>query len=437
MSAHARRPSAASAGRSRRLLVRARRLMPGGVNSPVRAFGAVGGTPRFIARGAGPHLWDVDGNRYLDLVCSWGALILGHGHPEVVEAACRAVRLGSTFGAPTQAEVELAAEIVAAVPSIESVRFVSSGTEAVMTAVRLARAFTGRATIAKFEGGYHGHADGLLVRAGSGAAALGTPDSAGIPPACAADTLVLPYNDLPRAREVLTARAEEIACVIVEPVAGNMGVVPPQPGFLEGLRALAERSGALLIFDEVITGFRVAYGGAQERYGVSADLTTLGKIVGGGFPLAAVGGRREVMDLLAPTGPVYQAGTLSGNPVACAAGLATLRLLKRENPYPALEASADRLARGLREAAARAGVPHTLNRVGSMLALFFADRWVTDCQSAEATDRARYAAFFRGMLARGVYLPPSQLEAAFLSTAHEDEHVGLVCEAAEAVLRAL
>ena len=420
--------------KSRSLFAEAQTIIPGGVNSPVRAFKAVGGVPPFIARGSGATLWDVDGNEYLDCVASWGPLILGHARQEVVQAACEVAARGTTFGAPTEVEIALARIIVHAVPSIQSVRLVSSGTEAVMSAVRLARACTGRSKVVKFEGAYHGHSDGLLARAGSGLATFALPDSPGVPESWAAETLVVPYNDLATAGEVLARRAAEIACVLVEPVAGNMGVVPPSPGFLEGLREATEKAGSLLVFDEVITGFRVHYGGAQALYGVNPDLTVLGKIIGGGFPIGAFGGRREIMEMLAPAGPVYQAGTLSGNPVACAAGLMTLRLLAAEDPYGQLERRARALAEGLLRAARDAAVPVTVNRVGSMLTMFFTEGPVLDYASAQGSDRSRYAAFFHAMLEAGVYLPPSQFEAMFLSTAHRDDDVERICEAARLAL---
>ncbi len=421
---------------SRRLFQEASRYFPGGVNSPVRAFRSVGGTPRFIARGQGARIWDVDGNEYLDCVGSWGPLILGHAHPEVIEAACEAARLGTTFGAPTERETELARAITDAMPSIELVRLVSSGTEAVMSALRVARGYTRRTKVVKFEGGYHGHSDGLLARAGSGLATFGISDSPGVPDAWAAETLVLPYNNADAVEQAFDAVGEQIACVIVEPVAGNMGVVPPRVGFLESLRRVASEAGSLLIFDEVITGFRVAYGGAQTRYRVTPDLTVLGKIIGGGFPLAAFGGRREIMEVLAPAGPVYQAGTLSGNPVACAAGMATLRVLKTGDPYPRLEQLGAKLEAGLRAGAAAAGVPLTINRVGSMLTAFFTESAVVDWATAATSSRERYAAYFHAMLDRGVYLAPSQFEAAFLSAAHTEADVeAIIAAAAEAVKR--
>ncbi|HEY8477215.1 MAG TPA: glutamate-1-semialdehyde 2,1-aminomutase [Chloroflexota bacterium] len=421
--------------RSEALFEEAKRLIPGGVNSPVRAFRGVGGTPRFIARGAGSRVWDVDGNSYIDYVASWGPLILGHAHPSVVEAVQGAAKEGTSFGAPTEREVELARLVVEAIPSVEMVRFVNSGTEATMSALRLARAFTGREKIVKFDGGYHGHADGLLANMGSGGLTLGVPASPGVPAATAAGTLSARYNDLASVEALFAANGDDIAAVIVEPVAGNMGVVPPRPGFLEGLRAITRRHGALLIFDEVITGFRVAYGGAQSLYGVQPDLTCLGKIVGGGLPVGAYGGRREIMERVSPTGPVYQAGTLSGNPIAMAAGIATLRALQQPGVYDDLERKAARLHQGLKEAAAEAGVPATVNRVGSMLTAFFVDVDVEDYESAKRADTARYAAFFHAMLAEGVYLAPSQFEAAFVSTAHTDEDIERTVLAARKALR--
>jgi glutamate-1-semialdehyde 2,1-aminomutase len=395
-------------------------LIPGGVNSPVRAHGAVGGSPPFIERGDGPWVWDVDGNRYLDLVCSWGPLILGHRPAAVLEALRAQLERGWTFGAPTEGELRLAAAVSARMPAIEMLRLVNSGTEAAMSAVRLARAVTGRPKLIKFAGGYHGHADALLVEAGSGVATLGIPGTPGITAGAAGDTLVAPYNALAEVEAAMTRWPGQIAAVIVEPVAGNMGVVPPAPGFLEGLRRLTRDDGSLLIFDEVITGFRVARGGAQERYGVTPDLTCLGKVLGGGLPIGGYGGRRGIMEQVAPAGPVYQAGTLSGNPLAVAAGLATLDALD-DRAYQRLEEAGARVASALQSAADAAGIALTINRVGSMLTPFFADRAVRDYATAKRADAARFAGWFRHLLARGVSLPPSQFEAAFLSTAHDDE----------------
>jgi glutamate-1-semialdehyde 2,1-aminomutase len=405
---------------SKELLAAAERLIPGGVNSPVRAFRGVGGQPFFVARGAGARLWDVDGRSYIDFVGSWGPLILGHAPASVVQAVSDAAGRGTSYGAPTAEEVEMAEAIAAAVPSMELVRLVSSGTEAAMSAIRVARGATGRDVIVKFDGCYHGHADSLLVKAGSGGATFSIPDSRGVPARLAGLTLTVPFNDLEAVSQVFGARGGEIAAVIVEPVAGNMGVVPPAAGFLAGLRELCTRHGALLIFDEVITGFRVAYGGAQARYGVRPDLTCLGKVIGGGLPVGAYGGRRDVMANVAPLGGVYQAGTLSGNPLAVAAGLATLRVLREGDPYARLEAMGARVERGLRTAAEKAGIPLTVNRVGSMLTGFFTDGPVVDYASARRADTARYARYFHAMLTRGVFLAPSQFEAAFVSLAHTD-----------------
>jgi glutamate-1-semialdehyde 2,1-aminomutase len=406
---------------SRRYLERAARLIPGGVNSPVRAFQAVGGEPLFIERAEGARLWDVDGNSYIDYVGSWGPLILGHAHPQVVGAIAKAASRGSSYGAPTVAEVELAEMIAGALPSIEMVRFVSSGTEATMSAIRLARAFTARDRIVKFDGCYHGHADMLLARAGSGVATLGLPDSAGVPRAAVETTLIAPYNDAGTVEQLFARYPQEIAAVIVEPIAGNMGVVPPARGFLESLRQLSSQHGALLIFDEVITGFRVHWGGAQTLYGIAPDLTCLGKIIGGGLPVGAYGGRRDVMTMVAPLGPVYQAGTLSGNPVAMAAGLATLGILRDSQPYGMLEFRSAALCEGLLEVARRAGIAATINRVGSMFTTFFTGTEVSDYASARGSDAAKFARYFRRMLAEGIYLAPSQFEAGFLSIAHTDQ----------------
>jgi glutamate-1-semialdehyde 2,1-aminomutase len=408
-----------AAPRSAALLDAARRVIPGGVNSPVRAFRAVGGTPRFIARGEGPYIIDADGKRYVDYVLSWGPLALGHAHPAVVAALRTQAERGTSFGAPTEAETELADLIIAAMPAVELVRFVSSGTEATMSALRLARAATGRPKIVKFAGCYHGHADPLLVQAGSGVATLGLPDSPGVTPGATADTLTASFNDLAAVEALFAEYPETIAAVIVEPVAGNMGLVPPQPGYLEGLRALTTQHGALLIFDEVMTGFRVAHGGAQALYGITPDLTCLGKVIGGGLPVAAYGGRRDLMGYVAPVGPMYQAGTLSGNPLAMAAGIATLRELARPGTYDQLGATATALVEAVRETAEHAGVPVQAAAVGSMWGFFFTDAPVHDYDSARRADTARYARFFHAMLDAGVYLAPSQFETAFVSTAHD------------------
>ena len=404
---------------------RAEAAIPGGVDSPVRAFRAVGGDPPFIVRGANSRIYDADGNEYIDYVGSWGPLILGHAEPTVVEAVVAAARNGSSFGASTPAEVDLAEAVKSAVPSIEKLRFVSSGTEATMSAIRLARAYTRRKYMVKFEGCYHGHADSLLVKAGSGVATLGILGSAGVLEELVQFTLALPYNDLSAVEQAFAKFKNEIACVIVEPVVGNMGCVPPLPGYLEGLRKLTRREGALLIFDEVMTGFRVAYGGAQQLYGLQPDLTTLGKIIGGGLPVGAYGGAAEIMDLVAPLGPVYQAGTLSGNPLAMAAGLATLRYLrdKGNELYPRLEALSARLVDGVTRAAREAGIAVTHNRVGSMFTWFFTVQPITNWEKAACSDTNRFGRYFRGMLEAGVYLPPSQFEAAFLSAAHTEADV--------------
>ncbi len=403
------------------------------MNSPVRAFGGVGGAPRFAARGEGPYLETAEGDRLIDYVMSWGALLFGHARPEIVEAATKAAEKGTSFGAPTEGEVRLAEAIVDAVASVEMVRLVSSGTEATMSAVRLARGFTDRPKVVKFAGGYHGHGDALLAEAGSGVATFGIPGSPGVPPNAAIDTIVIPFNDPEALAAAMRAAGPEVACVIVEPVAANMGLVPPVPGFLTEIRRLCDESGALLIFDEVITGFRIGRGGAQAKFGVTPDLTTLGKVLGGGFPLAAFGGRADVMARLAPAGDVYQAGTLSGNPVAVAAGLAALELIASENPYGVLEARAEALTAGLAEALAE--TPHTINRAGSLFSLFFGPDPVTDYASARAADHAAFARFFHAMLDAGVYLPPSGYEGWFVSAAHGDAEVEATIEAARNAAR--
>lgn len=425
--------------RSRVLQERAERLFPGGVNSPVRAFRAVGGEPPFIERGEGAYLWDADGNRYIDYFGSWGPMILGHAFPAAVEAVQQAAARSASFGASTAAEGDLAELVVKAFPSIEKLRFVSSGTEATMSAIRVARAFTGRKYVIKFEGCYHGHSDGLLVKAGSGVATFGIPGSAGVPEEIAHLTLALPFNDVAAVEAAFAAHKGEIACAIVEPVVGNAGCIPPAGGYLEALRAITAREGAVLIFDEVMTGFRLALGGAQELYGITPDMTTLGKIVGGGLPCAAFGGRVEIMNLLAPLGPVYQAGTLSGNPLAMAAGIATVRHLieHRETVYPLLEKSSAAVADGVAAEAAKAGVPMVTNRVGAMWTWFFTSTPVTDFAAAATSDTSAFARFHRSMLEQGVWLPPSQYEAVFLGTAHTMDDIHQTVRAAEEALAAV
>jgi len=416
------------------LFERACRVIPGGVNSPVRAFRSVGGTPPFIARAQGPYLWDAEGTRYIDYIGSWGPAILGHADPEVVLAVQQAAVNGLSFGAPTEAEVDLAEAIIARMPSIQQVRLVSSGTEATMSAIRLARGATGRAKIVKFEGCYHGHGDSFLVKAGSGALTFGVPTSPGVPRASADLTLTLPYNDLDAAKALFAEHGSEIAGLIVEPVAGNMNCIPPADGYLQGLRELCTQYGALLIFDEVMTGFRVALGGAQAHYGITPDLSTFGKIIGGGMPVGAYGGRRDLMEQIAPSGPIYQAGTLSGNPVAMAAGLAMLELIQVPGFYDTLAARTRLLCDGLQSVADGAGVPFSTNRVGGMFGLFFSAGKVTSYAQATAADTALFNRFFHGMLKRGVYLAPSAFEAGFLSSAHTDQDIADTLQAAREAL---
>jgi len=428
-------PASKGRARSDALFARAQRVIPGGVNSPVRAYHGVGGNPPFVSRGAGPRVYDEDGHAYIDYVGSWGPLILGHCDPGVIDALATAAASGTSFGAPTASEVELAEMLCEALPSLERVRMVNSGTEAAMSALRLARAATGRTRVLKFEGCYHGHADGLLVGAGSGVATLGIPGSPGVPEAFVELTVQAPFNDLDAAADAFERWGESLACVIVEPVAGNMGCVPPEPGFLPGLRDLCDRAGALLVFDEVMTGFRVAWGGAQLRYGVTPDLTCLGKVVGGGLPLAAFGGRADLMGQLAPEGPVYQAGTLSGNPLAVAAGLETLRRLREPGTFDALESMTQILTRGLAERADAAGVPFTAVAVGGMFGFFFHTGPVRNFANARESDGARFRKFFHAMLDGGVYLAPSPFEAGFVSLAHSGAEIEDTLAAAEGALR--
>jgi glutamate-1-semialdehyde 2,1-aminomutase len=421
---------------SAQLFIRARQKIPGGVNSPVRAWRSVGGTPKFIARGKGSYVYDLDGRRYIDFVGSWGPLILGHAHPAILAAIKRRALKGTTFGAPTKEEVEMAELVSRLMPSVEKLRLVSSGTEATMSAIRLARAYTGRTKLVKFDGCYHGHSDSLLVKAGSGVATLGLPDSPGVPASFARETLTAKYNDIESVQRLFSRAGKNIAAVIVEPVCGNMGVILPQPNFLATLRRITRSYGALLIFDEVITGFRVALGGAQKLFGLSPDLTCLGKVLGGGLPLAAFGGRREIMDRLAPMGPVYQAGTLSGNPLAVVAGLATLKLLCRPGTYAELAAKGQRLEAGLRKTLNQYGIKGVINRFGSMLTLFFGVDRVDNPEDARQCDRKIFRRYFHAMLSRGIYLPPAPFEAMFVSLAHSNSDLDKTISAFDAWARA-
>ncbi|MFC4873712.1 glutamate-1-semialdehyde 2,1-aminomutase [Negadavirga shengliensis] len=420
------------------LFEKAKNFIPGGVNSPVRAFRAVGGNPLFITRADGPYMYDEDGNEYIELINSWGPMILGHNHPEVREAVIKAMEKGSSFGAPTAKEVEIAELITEMVPSVEKVRMVNSGTEATMSAIRVARGYTGRDKFIKFEGNYHGHGDSFLIAAGSGAITMGNPDSPGVTKGTAQDTLLAPYNDLEFVEHLVEANQGEVAAIILEPVAGNMGCVLPKPGFLEGLRKLCDKEGIVLIFDEVMTGFRLSQGGAQQAFGVIPDMCTLGKIIGGGMPVGAYGGKKEIMEYVSPEGPVYQAGTLSGNPIAMAAGLTMLKQLWDDNSiYSSLEATGNAIVSGIRDSLKSLGLSYTMNHIGSMYSLFFTHEPVVDFKSAQTCDTALFGKYFQAMLRKGIYLAPSQFESLFLSTALKQEHVDRILEANEAALREL
>lgn len=423
--------------KSAKYFAEAQHYIPGGVNSPVRAFKSVGGNPVYIKRGAGSRIYDVDGNSYIDYIGSWGPLILGHAHPRVLSAITEVAALGTSFGAPTERETQMAKLVCELVPSVEVVRMVNSGTEATMSALRLARGYTKRNKIMKFEGCYHGHADSLLIKAGSGVATLGLPDSPGVPEGTAANTITVPYNDLESVKLAFSTYGDDLAAVIVEPVGGNMGVVPPLPGFLEGLREITKQHGTLLIFDEVMTGFRVARGGAQELFGITPDLTTMGKVIGGGLPVGAYGGKREIMQQIAPAGPIYQAGTLSGNPLAMAAGLTTLEELSKPGVYERLEKLSARLAEGLADNASKLGIPHTLNRVGSMVCLFFTDTPVINYETAKTSDLERFSAYFSHLLEEGIMIPPSQFEGMFVSLAHSEEDIEKTIEASYQAMKKL
>ncbi|MDO8785489.1 MAG: glutamate-1-semialdehyde 2,1-aminomutase [Syntrophales bacterium] len=420
---------------SKRLFKRAIELIPGGVNSPVRAFKVVGGNPLFIERAKGAKLYDVDGNEYIDYVLSWGPIIVGHSHPSVVKALKSAIENGTSFGAPTALEVELARRIIAAYPSIEKIRMVNSGTEAAMSAIRVARGYTGKDRIVKFEGCYHGHADGLLVKAGSGAATFGIPDSPGVPKSYAEETLIVPFNDSEAFRDVVKKNWKSIACVIIEPVVGNIGCVLPKPGFLEIVRNETEKYGIILIFDEVMTGFRVSYGGAQEYYGIKPDMTCLGKVIGGGMPVGAYGGKRDIMSMVAPDGPVYQAGTLSGNPIAMTAGIETLKIIARKGTYEKLEKTMRHLEEGLKDAARKAGVKTKFYRAGTMFCTYFTETEVVDYTTAKTSDTKKFARFFQGLLRRGINIAPSQFEAGFISLAHTERDINTTIEAAYSAMK--